>query len=166
MTTLRRQRPSLRAALLGLVLSVPPATLVWQLGHAATTERIVVDPNSGLAIYGYDPVSYFTDNAAKLGRADLELKHAGAAWRFYNEGNREAFAKHPQVYMPQYGGHDPVAIAGNVARAGHPDVWAIHKGRLFLFYSDDARRQFDADPAHTVIQADANWPQVSLTLAP
>ena len=61
--------------------------------------------------------------------------------------------------MPQYGGHDPVAIAGNVARAGHPDVWAIHNDRLFLFYSDDARRQFNADPAHTALQADANWPQ-------
>ncbi len=166
MTTLRRQRRSLRAALLVLVLSAPPVALLWQQGHAATTEQIVVDPNSGLAIYGYDPVAYFTDRAAKVGLASLELTYAGAAWRFRNEGNRAAFAKDPQVYMPQYGGHDPVAIASNVARAGHPDVWAIHNGRLFLFYSDDARRQFDADPVHMAQQADANWPQVSLTLAP
>ena len=166
MTTLRRQRRSLRAALLGLVLSVPPAALLWQQGHATTTEQIVVDRNSGLAIYGYDPVAYFTDSAAKIGRANLELTHAGAAWRFRNEGNRAAFAKDPHVYMPQYGGHDPVAIARNIARAGHPEVWAIHNGRLFLFYSDDARRQFHADSAHMAQQADANWPQVRLTLAP
>jgi hypothetical protein len=68
--------------------------------------------------------------------------------------------------MPQYGGHDPVAIASNIARAGHPEVWAIHNGRLFLFYSDDARRQFNAEPAHMAQQADANWPHVRLTLAP
>jgi YHS domain-containing protein len=166
MTTLRRQRWSLRAALLGLVLSVLSASLLWQQGHATTTERIVVDHHSGLAIYGYDPVAYFTDATAKMGRANLELTYAGAAWRFHNEGNRAAFAKDPQVYMPQYGGHDPVAIAGNIARAGHPDVWAIHNGRLFLFYSDDARRQFDADPAQMSLQADVNWPNVSLTLAP
>ena len=166
MTTLRRQRRSLRAALLVLVLSLTPAVLLWQPGHATTTEQIVVDRNSGLAIYGYDPVAYFTDSAAKVGRANLELTYAGAAWRFGNEGNRAAFAKDPQVYMPQYGGHDPVAIASNIARAGHPEVWAIHNGRLFLFYSDDARRQFDADPAQMEQQADANWPQVRLTLAP
>ncbi len=74
--------------------------------------------------------------------------------------------KHPQIYMPKYGGHDPVAIASNIARAGHPDVWAIHNDRLFLFYSDDARRQFNADPAHTALQADANWPHLSQTLSP
>lgn len=166
MTTLRRQRRSFRAALLSLVLSVPPADLLWQQAQAATTEQIVVDPNSGLAIYGYDPVAYFTDSAAKMGRANLELTHAGAAWRFSNEGNRQAFARDPHVYMPQYGGYDPVAIAGNVARAGHPDIWAIRNGRLFLFYSDDARRQFDADPSQIALQADKNWPNVSLRLTP
>ena len=166
MTTLRRQRRSLRDALLWLALSAAPATLLWQAGHAATTEQVVIDPNSGLAIYGYDPVAYFTDGAAKVGRASLELKHAGAAWRFRNEGNLAAFAQAPQIYMPKYGGHDPVALASNIARAGHPDVWAIHNDRLFLFYSDDARRQFNADPAQTALQADANWPNLSQTLSP
>lgn len=166
MTTLRRQRRHPRAAFLWLVLSVTPALLLWQSGHAATTEQIVMDPNSGLAIYGYDPVAYFTDGAAKMGRADLELKHAGAAWRFHNEGNREAFARDPHVYMPQYGGYDPVAITQNVARAGHPDFWAIHNDRLFLFYSEGARKQFGADPADMALQAEVNWPHVSQTLSP
>jgi hypothetical protein len=166
MTTLRRQRQRRYAALLWFLLAAAPAALLLQPGHATTTEQIVADPKSGMAIYGYDPVAYFTDRAAKTGRANLELTHAGAAWRFRNTGNRAAFARDPDVYMPQYGGHDPVAIAGNVARAGHPEVWAIHNGRLFLFYSDDARKQFAADPAHMAQQADANWPQVRLTLAP
>jgi hypothetical protein len=34
--------------------------LVGPIG-AATTERVVVDRNSGLAISGFDPVAYFTD---------------------------------------------------------------------------------------------------------
>jgi hypothetical protein len=29
--------------------------------HAATTERVVVDRHTGLAIYGIDPVAYFTE---------------------------------------------------------------------------------------------------------
>lgn len=164
MTTLRRQRSKPRAALLWLVLSA--AVLLWQACHAATTEQIVIDRNSGLAIYGYDPVAYFTDRTARLGRASLELKHAGVAWRFRNEGNREAFARDPAIYMPQFGGHDPVAIAGGIARAGHPDFWAIHNDRLFLFYSESALKAFKADPQLVFAQAEANWPDVIRTLAP
>jgi hypothetical protein len=148
------------------MLSAAPAALLWQAGHASTTEQIVADVHSGLAIFGYDPVAYFTDRAPKLGRADLELRHAGVAWRFHNEGNRAAFAGDPDIYMPQYGGHDPVAIATGVARPGHPDFWAIHKDRLFLFYSDDAKAAFNADPEKAALQAEANWPRVSRTLVP
>lgn len=166
MTTLRRQRSSPRTALLCLVLLAMPAILLIRSGYAATTEQVVVDRNSGLAIYGYDPVAYFTDGASKVGRDDLELKHAGVVWRFHNEGNRDAFAQDPDVYMPQYGGHDPVAINLNIARPGHPDFWAIHNDRLFLFYSESARKQFMTDPANTAMQADVNWSHVSRTLAP
>jgi hypothetical protein len=100
------------------------------------------------------------------GQDDLEVTLAGVAWRFLNEGNRDAFVKDPQVYMPQYGGHDPVAIIGNVARAGHPDLWLIHKDRLFLFFSEEARKQFTADPDHMALQAEVNWPHVSQALVP
>jgi hypothetical protein len=166
MTSLRRQRRSLGLALLWLVSAAVPVGLAWHAGRAATTERIVADHNTGLAIYGYDPVAYFTDRTPKLGREDLELKHGGVAWRFHNEGNLEAFRADPSVYMPQYGGHDPVGITGNVARAGHPDFWVIHNDRLFLFYSEGARAQFNRDPGHMALQAEVNWLHVSQTLSP
>jgi hypothetical protein len=166
MTTLRRQRLKPGLALLWLMLQAVPVALPWQAGHAATTEHIVTDQQSGVAIYGYDPVAYFTDRAAKLGRADFEVKHAGVAWRFRNEGNRAAFAKDPAVYMPKFGGYDPVALAQHVARAGHPDFWLIHKDRLFLFYSEDARKAFGAAPDLVLKEAEANWPEVLRTLAP
>ncbi|MFZ5693577.1 MAG: YHS domain-containing (seleno)protein [Pseudomonadota bacterium] len=166
MTTLRRQRLSARGVLVWLLIAAAQAALPWRDGHAATTEQIVTDPNTGLAIYGYDPVAYFTDGRARRGRDNLEVTLAGVAWRFHNEGNRDAFVKDPQVYMPQYGGHDPVGIGGNVARAGHPDIWLIHKDRLFLFFSEEARKQFAADPDRMALQAEVNWPHVSQTLAP
>lgn len=164
MTSLRRQCRSLSAAFLGLVLVATPAA--FRAGRAATTEQIVVDHNSGLAIYGYDPVAYFTDRAPKPGRDDLEVKHAGVAWRFANEGNRAAFTQDPRVYLPQYGGHDPVAIADGMPRAGHPDFWAIHDDKLYLFYSEDARKAFNADPEFTLIRAGVNWPHLRETLTP
>src|SRR5689334_13948165 len=59
--------------------------------RAATTERVVVNHYSGLAIEGFDPVAYFTDAAALQGLADFEVAQAGAVWRFRNEGNRASF---------------------------------------------------------------------------
>ena len=38
-----------------------------------------------------------------------------AVWRFRNEGNRAAFAEHPEVYLPRFGGYDPVTIARGVS---------------------------------------------------
>src|SRR3954454_5043158 len=77
---------------------------------AATTERVVVNRYSGLAIEGFDPVAYFTDSLATLGVADFEVAEAGAVWRFRNEGNRGSFIAHPEVYGPQFGGFDPIDL--------------------------------------------------------
>ncbi len=88
---------------------------------AATTERIVSDPGSGLAIGGFDPVAYFTDAAPRLGSSDFELSFAGVVWRFRNEGNRAAFIANPEVYMPRFGGYDPVAVAAAPAPPATPN---------------------------------------------
>ena len=68
--------------------------------RAATTETLVVDRHTGLAIGGYDPVAFFTDGKPLPGSADFELQYGGAGWRFCNFGNRAAFAERPDVYMP------------------------------------------------------------------
>ena len=50
--------------------------------RAATTERVVVNHYSGLAIEGFDPVAYFTDSLAVQGQAAFEVAASGAVWRF------------------------------------------------------------------------------------
>src|ERR1700761_2035429 len=78
---------------------------------AAATEQIVVDWHTGLAISGYDPVGFFTDHKPTKGRPDIELRYGGAVWRFDNVGNRAAFVARPDIYMPKYGGYDPLGVA-------------------------------------------------------
>ena len=85
------------------------------LAQVVSAERVVTDPRTGLALYGFDPVGYFTDGKPLIGRAELELSFAGAIWRFHNEGNRAAFRDHPEVYVPCYGGYDPVSMVRGVA---------------------------------------------------
>jgi hypothetical protein len=134
--------------------------------QAATTERIVVDPNRGLALNGFDPVAYFTDSQPLIGRDDLELSFAGAIWRFRNEGNRAAFAENPEVYLPVFGGYDPVAVTRGVATAGHPQIWLITGARLYLFYNTEARTAFAEAPETTAAKAEKKWPDVLLTVSP
>jgi len=127
---------------------------------ASTTERIVVDQRTGLAIYGFDPVAYFTTAAAAVGHEDLELPYGGAVWRFRNAGNRSAFARRPDIYMPQFGGYDPVVLANGIATPGHPHLWLVAGDRLFLFHTRDARDRFATDPQRAIAAASASWPDV------
>ena len=134
--------------------------------QAGLTERIVVDWHSGLAIGGYDPVAFFTDGKPTPGSAELELRYGGVVWRFCNPGNRAAFAERPDVYMPQYGGYDPVGVARGVAVAGNPDLWTIVGERLFLFYNADQRQKFLSDSARFIATATRKWPDVMRSLDP
>jgi hypothetical protein len=151
-----------RAPFFGLFVLL--AGLLAGSAGAAPSQPVVVDPGSGIAISGFDPVAYFTDAAAKPGRADLEFRFSGAVWRFRNEGNRAAFADNPQVYAPQFGGYDPVAIARGVSVAGHPLFWLVSGQRLYLFYSDQARAEFIAAPQRFIEQAERKWPLVQTRL--
>jgi hypothetical protein len=150
--------------LLGLVLC--SGTAAPGPFQAAAEERTVVNSHSGLAISGFDPVAYFTDGAPKVGRPDMELSQGGAVWRFRNEGNRAAFAGHPEVYMPRFGGYDPVAIARGTSVPGHPMVWAVIGERLYLFYSDTTRAAFIADPGRIIEAATRKWPEVARMIGP
>ncbi|MBW7973849.1 YHS domain-containing (seleno)protein [Bradyrhizobium sp. BR 10289] len=130
----------------------------WLPVEAATTERIVVNRFSGVAIEGFDPVAYFVDGAALQGTAEFEANLWGAVWRFRNEGNRASFLAHPEVYGPQYGGYDPVDIARGVTIAGNPRFFTIVAQRLYLFSREANRDAFAADPERFLYEVGKRWP--------
>ena len=166
MTAARQKRKRLCAgfAAAGVVLMVlsasPPASI------AATTERLVVDWHTGLAIGGYDPVAFFTDGRPVAGSANFELRYAGAIWRFRNVGNREAFAAQPDIYMPKFGGYDPIGVTRGVAVAGNPNVWLVTGERLYLFYDRARLESFVTDADRLSAEAERKWPDVRRALSP
>jgi len=172
MTTARRKRKRYCAAVAGGAGLLAYAGLVFALTaappalRAAASERIVVDWHSGLAIGGYDPVAFFTEGRPVIGAAALELRYGGVIWRFANIGNRAAFAANPEVYMPQYGGYDPLGVSRGLAVAGNPNAWLISGEKLFLFYDGERRDRFAADPERLVASADRKWPGVLRSLTP
>jgi hypothetical protein len=133
--------------------------------QAQTTERVVVNRYSGLAIEGFDPVAYFTDSLATPGMADFEARDSGAVWRFRNEGNRASFVSHPEIYGPQFGGYDPVDLGRGVTYAGNPRLWVVAGDRLYLFGREDNRDAFAAHPQRFLKEARIRWPALEQNLA-
>ena len=159
--TLRRQERNGRLAAAGFLLALLlPASGVEPALAQAMSERVVVNRLTGLAISGFDPVAYFTDGVAAPGTEQFEAVQAGAIWRFRNEGNKAAFAAHPEVYGPQFGGHDPVDAARGRVVEGLPNVWLIHNQRLFLFASETGRTAFSVDPDGFLKAAERQWPKL------
>jgi hypothetical protein len=152
------------------------AAILWSTGPgqlavsesaalAATTERIVTNRFSGLAIEGYDPLAYFVDGRPETGLPEFEAAQGGAVWRFRNEGNRASFIAHPEVYGPQFGGYDPVDLARGITVAGNPLFWVVTGQRLYLFAREDNRDSFAANPQAFLPQATSRWPQLEEQLA-
>jgi len=166
--TAQRQESWLRGPGIALfaVLAVVFALLGPDRGvQAATTERVVVNRYSGLAIEGFDPVAYFTDARAIRGLPDFEAAEAGTVWRFHNASNRDAFAAHPEIYGPQFGGYDPIEVARGIAYAGNPNFFVVTGQRLYLFAREESRNAFAANPARFLKDAKARWPSLQKTLA-
>jgi hypothetical protein len=165
MTAARQQRKSPLAYGLALGLVVFGGILASPAILAAPRDRLVVDAHTGLAISGFDPVAYFTEAKPKFGRPDMELRLDATVWRFRNEGNRAAFAEHPEVYAPRFGGYDPVAVARGSSVPGHPLFWTVTGERLYFFYSAEARAAFLAEPGRIIEAAERKWPEVARTIA-
>jgi hypothetical protein len=148
------------AGLVAILVSATPLP-----SRAATTERLVVNRFTGLAIDGFDPVAYFVDGQPARGLPDFEAGLLGAVWRFRNEGNEASFLAHPEVYGPQFGGYDPIDVARGVILPGNPLFWVISGQRLYLFALQANRDAFAADPERFLSQADKRWPALERGLS-
>jgi hypothetical protein len=167
MTAQRQERYGSRPgiALIALLASFFALLGLDSAVSAATTERVVVNRYSGLAIEGFDPVAYFTDGMAAQGLPDFEARESGAVWRFRNVGNRASFVAHPEIYGPQFGGYDPVDLGRGVTYAGNPRFWVVTGQRLYLFGREENRDAFAAAPARFLKDAALRWPALERGLA-
>ncbi|TAK47058.1 MAG: hypothetical protein EPO23_12985 [Xanthobacteraceae bacterium] len=151
----RTARPVPRRAVC-LVLSWLMAVAVLA-GAGGAAAQVVTNRLTGLALDGFDPVSYFIGPPAS-GEGRHEALHDGAVWRFRNEGNRLAFLANPGVYAPRFGGYDAVELARGRLIAGHSQIWLLAGGRLHLFYDERNRADFAAATAAILAEADRRWP--------
>lgn len=127
---------------------------------------IVTDPLSGIAINGFDAVSYFTETEPLRGRRDFEVIWGGVPWLFSSEGNMVIFIKAPEIYAPQYGGHGVMSLARGFLSDGNPLIYQVLDNRLYLFYSFSNRAAFELSDKMSRLNAIENWADLRTNKGP
>ena len=109
---------------------------VLSVGYSQDSNRLKhFNIDGGLAIQGYDPVSYF-DGKAREGKKKYSFEHQGITYRFLSAANMAKFQKDPSHFEPAYGGWCAYAmgVAGEKAKID-PETFKILNNRLYLFYN-------------------------------
>lgn len=150
-------------ALAGLVLTTPIHLSAQQAAPATTpaSAKVLVNVDRhGIALAGYDPVAFFTDNAAVRGDSIHRASFGGATYWFASEAHRALFVAQPARYVPQFGGYCAFGASRGYAAKVEIDTWQIIDGRLTLNYDKDVQRTFNQDVAGYLRKANENWPGI------
>jgi YHS domain-containing protein len=116
---------------------------------------------SGLALQGYDPVAYLTQNKAVKGTAANVFAHQGVTYRFASAKNLETFKQNPAGFEPQYGGWCAYALGATGEKVDiDPETFKVIDGKLYLFYNkffNNTLPKWNKDEANLRKKADASW---------
>ncbi|CAA0125674.1 Uncharacterised protein [BD1-7 clade bacterium] len=124
---------------------------------STTLDKKTVFEDNGLAIKGYDPVAYFSQQKAVEGSPRYTTTYGGVIWRFSSATNQMTFMKNPQAYIPQYGGYCAYAMANGYVVSSDPQAWHIRDGKLYLNYSKGVRKTWLEDADAYIRRADKSW---------
>jgi YHS domain-containing protein len=149
-------RASLISRAIGLVLALFAAVLLSTAARAGEFFE-----KDGVAMRGYDVVSYFTDKKPVQGSADLKFEYKGSTFHFSSQANLDAFSAKPEQYAPQYGGFCAFGTAGGYKAATDPAAFTVVDSKLYLNYDKNVQKDWSADIPGFIAKADKNWPDVS-----
>ena len=119
-----------------------------------------VNTEHGLAVKGYDPVSYFITGIPTPGLAEFSATYKGATYRFSSAENRDRFIGTPEKFVPQYGGYCALAISLNKIADIEPERWTIVNNKLYLNNGFLAQTLWSLDKSGNIARGDHNWPLV------
>ena len=120
-----------------------------------------VNQIDGVALHGFDPVAYFTQNKAVKGEAKLTVQYNGLTYEFASKEDQATFQANPAKYVPQYGGFCAFAVSKGVKADIDPHAFAINDGKLYVNYSEKALQAYQGDVKGNTENADHNWPDVA-----
>jgi len=128
--------------------------------NGSAVKVLVNVDDQGVALMGYDPVSYFTDNQPVMGTAEFTAVYDGAMYHFVSMEHRVTFENDPAKYAPAFGGFCGYAASINKISPVDPTIFQVIDGRLVLQHTQEAYSLFNKDAAKSLAKADKNWPSL------
>jgi YHS domain-containing protein len=136
--------------------------LILALGLAlpafAQSKTLLNLDKEGIAIQGYDPVAFFTDNKPVKGKPEFPARHGGATYLFATREHRDLFKADPAKYEPMFGGYCAYGVSRGKLVEIDVNAFQIVDGRLLLQYSKGVRDDFNQDGKGNLSKAESNWP--------
>lgn len=121
---------------------------------------LVLTDKKGVALEGYDPVSYFDAGKPAKGDSKIEATYSGALYHFVSQAHRETFEKDPARYAPAYGGYCGYAASIGKVRPANPLLWSIVEGQLIVQHTKGAVELWQKDVPGNKAKADKLWPRL------
>jgi YHS domain-containing protein len=128
---------------------------------AVQLRRSQFNLDNGVAVSGYDPVTYFRQQKAIKGKKEFAVFHQGVTYYFSSAENKEEFKKDPSKYEPQYGGWCAYAMGKDGSKVEiDPATFKIIDGKLYLYYNkffNNTLKSWNRDEQNLKTKADVNW---------
>ena len=87
----------------------------------------------GIAVGGYDLVSYHQENGPVQGETQWAVTHNELTYLFSSEDNQRLFKTDPEQYLPRYSGWCAISLALGRLTCPDYDNFQIENGQLLLF---------------------------------
>lgn len=134
---------------------------IWAVAQNSTQRTTHYNLEKGIALQGYDPVAYFTQNKAVKGASHISANYQGVMYYFSTQTNKDAFLKTPAKYEPQYGGWCAFAMGDYGKKVEiNPETFKIVDGKLYLFYNayfNNTLNSWNKNEKILKEKADKNW---------
>ena len=134
--------------------------LLGSIPTFAQTKTLLNLDKNGIAIKGYDPVAFFTQNQPVKGRPEFESKYKGARYLFASAEDKAMFDANPAKYEPQFGGFCAYGASRGHTAPIKIEAWQIVNGRLLMQYDLGVKKDFNKDQQGNLQKADKNWPGI------
>ena len=115
----------------------------------------------GVALRGYDPVSYFTEGEPQPGLPAHSYVYKGSKFQFASADHQRLFAENPDKYAPQFGGFCSYGTAQGYKVSTQPDAFSVVDDKLYLNYNREVVKIWQQDVPGNIAKAEENWPEVS-----
>lgn len=147
------------------LLSILALTLISisDYGQLSGNRADLYNVKKGLALEGYDPVSFF-DGKPTEGKSELKYVYKGITYQFSSNATLAKFKASPDKYEPAYGGWCAYAM-GESGEKVKVDIetFKIAGGKLYLFYNfwgNNTLADWNKNETKLKTQADINWRKI------